>query len=188
MAMRPVVSRATSARLLSPPFPLILSMIIAKALPPTIAFVAGIAVKTLLDLELATGTVRYLSWLPTRWLFRKDVYTIAGSWWQEWETDSTRFADDRTKRSKASIHQFFVYCVAEFEAGCRQYSAFGRITGDHLIGRWFDRRDPKGYYGTFQLEIVDRTQMRGVYLGHSKQDRAIKHGAWRWDTLTSTVL
>lgn len=80
----------------------------------------------------------------------------------------------------ASAWQFFSYWVADFEASTVRYRAFGRITDEHIVGRWYDRSDRKGYYGAFELEIVDAKCLRGRWLGHSKDSREIRTGAWRW--------
>lgn len=131
-------------------------------------FILGIVARTALDLELGAWVVRLLYWVPVRGLFRSRVPMVAGSWDQYWEAGSTNFSDARDRHGQTLLRQFFRYCYAEFYAGSKKYAMFGRIQGEHIVGRWYDVRDERGYHGSFQLSIVDDERLSGVWIGHSK--------------------
>ena len=168
-----------------PPNPSVAAMleIVWKLLLPLVGFLLGIFVKGLLDLELGNWIVRLFSWVPTRGLFRARAYPLAGDWNQTWHTDVKSFSAPEDRESPARIKQFYRYCYAEFRAQDTTYILLGQIHDGHLIGRWYDANDDKGYYGSFQLEIVSQSELRGKWLGHSKKSRHIRAGEWKWQRI-----
>lgn len=72
----------------------------------------------------------------------------------------------------------FVY--AEFYSQGVLYAFFGQIKHGYVVGDWFDIKDQNGYFGVFQLEISNSQQLKGRWLGHSKQDRTIRSDTSQW--------
>jgi hypothetical protein len=159
--------------------------ILAKLAPAVIAFVAGVLVRPLLDLELAPSYIRSLSWIPSRGLFRSKQYSLAGMWDQHWHSESEGFADPHDRHGQTKMYQFFRYCYAEFYAQKKKYVLLGHVRGDYLIGRWYDPQDEKGYFGTFHLEIVGHDRLRGKWTGHSKATRSINTDRWEWTRIST---
>lgn len=151
-----------------------------NSLIAVIAFALGLILKTLLDFKIAPWCVRLLHRLPVRNVFRDKPIPLAGTWEQQWQTSSENFKDETDRHSHPVILQLGKYCYAEFHAKGVTYGLFGRIQGHYFCGDWYDKTDPHGYFGTFQLRIIDSNTMQGAYLGHSKQDANVKAGNWSW--------
>ena len=60
------------------------------------------------------------------------------------------------------------------------YVIFGRVLHNYLIGDWYDKKDPLGYFGTFHLRIIDKNNMSGIWIGHSKTEQEVKGDSWNW--------
>lgn len=154
-----------------------------QMLIPLIPFVLGIVLKTILDLNLALYVVKYLNRLPVRWLFRTKPEVISGQWTQHWENDiSDRYQDKAGRQSALTIKQFGKYIYGEFRVNNdEEYFVFGEIIGRNIIGKWGDRRNSLGYYGSYELRIIDTNKIEGIWLGHSNsQPNDINHNRWTW--------
>lgn len=148
----------------------------------TITFIALLALKTLLDLRVALVFVKWFSWLPVRNVFRNKPLSLAGQWDQTWESaDSESFTKGSDRHSNPIIKQLDCYCYAEFFSKKVKYILFGKVIGSYLVGDWYDANDPHGYFGAFQLEIVDSKTMKGRWVGHSKTSHEIKGDVWEWN-------
>jgi len=153
----------------------------SHVLTASIALVIGIVLKTLLDLKLAVFVVKHFSWVPTRWLFRHREHHLAGQWEHVWDSGgSEAFEDVRHRHGHPLMKQFGSYCYAEFFARGKLYYFFGRISGEHFVGEWADARDRLGYFGAFQLRIIDSDKMEGLWIGHSKTNGEIRSDKSVW--------
>jgi hypothetical protein len=151
---------------------------------PLIPFLLGLFLKTMLDFNLAVVMVRWLSWIPVRFIFRIKVPKISGKWSQQWiNTTSSRYPRQNDTSSSARIWQFGKYCYAEFNSleGNEYYYVFGEIIDRQIIGKWSDRKTLLGYFGAFELRIVDNNKLEGVWLGHSNATpNQINKDVWIW--------
>jgi hypothetical protein len=152
---------------------------------PLIPFALGIFLKTLLDFNFAIKIVRWLHWIPVRSIFRLKVHNISGEWKQQWiNTSSPRYPRESDTLSSAHIWQFGKYCYGEFNSleGNEYYYFFGEIIDRQIIGKWSDRKTLLGYYGAFELRIVDENKLEGVWLGHSNTNpNQINKDRWIWN-------
>jgi len=147
----------------------------------SVAFMAGIVVKGLLDLRLGTWIVRLFWWIPTRWLFRDSPPAISGQWENIWESGgSETYAAATDRHSHPVIWQFGRYIYAEFFSQGRKFGFFGRISADYIVGEWFDVNDKWGYFGAYQLRMVDSNRMEGMWIGHSKKSHGIRADKSVW--------
>lgn len=150
----------------------------------TATFAILLVLKTLFDLRLAQGFVKYFYWLPVRNFFRAKPASIGGLWEQVWESaNSLSFKEKSSRHSHPKIRQLNSYCYTEFIAKGVTYSVFGRIINDHFVGEWYDKKDPRGYYGAFQLQIIDSNTMVGKWVGHSKKQHQVKADNWKWNRI-----
>lgn len=154
-----------------------------QILTPLIPFALGIILKTILDFNLAFFVVKYFHWMPVRWLFRTKPEIISGQWAQLWENDiSDKYQDKAGRQSSLILKQFGKYIYGEFRANNdEEYFVFGEIIGRNLIGKWGDRKNTLGYYGSYELRIIDSNNIDGIWLGHSNsQPNKINHNKWTW--------
>jgi len=150
------------------------------------SFAAGIVVKTILDLRLGILMVKYLGWIRPRWIFGANPYELSGTWDQEWGSGgSVLFANDVDRHGHPKIWQLGSYCYVEFISKSKTYYCFGRVVGAYFIGEWFDVKDRTGYYGTFELRIVNSDQMQGKWIGHSQTASEIRVDDWQWKRVSS---
>lgn len=153
-------------------------------LTPLIPFILGIILKTILDFNLGCFIVKNLYWLPVRWLFRTKPEVIAGLWTQLWENDvsSDQYQDKAGRQSSLNLKQFGKYIYGEFRVNNdEEYYVFGEIIGKNLIGKWSDKTSSLGYYGAFELRIIDKNSIEGIWLGHSHQKPdIINSNKWTW--------
>jgi hypothetical protein len=150
------------------------------------SFAAGVVVKTLLDLRLGVTMVKYLWWLRPRRVFGENPYGLAGRWEHIWASGGSKaFAKEIDRHGHPQIWQFGVYCYAEFVSKGRTYAFFGRIAGQYFVGEWFDLKDRSGYYGTFELRIVNSDKMEGMWIGHSQEEARIRVGRSSWRRVPS---
>ncbi|WP_158861616.1 hypothetical protein [Lunatibacter salilacus] len=150
---------------------------------PLIPFILGIILKTILDFNLAFFVVKRCHWLPVRWLFRTKPETISGQWTQLWENEiSDKYQDKAGRQSALILKQFGKYIYGEFRANNdEEYYVFGEIIGRNIIGKWGDRKNELGYYGAYELRIIDTNNIEGIWLGHSNpQPNIINHNKWTW--------
>lgn len=143
------------------------------------AFVIGLVLKALLDFKIAPFLVRRFYWIPVRSIFRQNPLDVSGFWEETWTAESDRYSET-DRHSHPYIYQWGSYCYAEFIGQGRSYCVFAQIKGSYLCGDWYDLKDPHGYFGTFQLQIVDSTRMVGKYIGHSTSKAVVKVGDWEW--------
>ncbi len=149
-----------------------------------LAPVAVLIVKTILDFKLAPLFVKYFSWIPVRGIFRSKPINIAGKWEQIWASaGSEGFSESSERHSHPVIRQFGSYCYTEFESKSKTYVVFGKIVNDYFVGDWFDQNDTRGYFGAFQLQIIDDKNMKGRWIGHSKTRYEVKGDEWVWNKM-----
>lgn len=151
---------------------------------PLIPFLLGIIFKILLDMNLAMVIVKNLHWIPVRFLFRTKPYKISGKWTQLWENKvSDDYNTEDIRQSKLVIKQFGKYCYAEYRIKNDElYYIFGEIKGNNFIGKWGDKENELGYFGVFELRIVNAKKIIGKWMGHSnKRPERINTGEWNWN-------
>ena len=148
------------------------------------AFAIGVLLKTLLDLRLGVWVVRSLSFVPTRWLFRNRYPDLSGQWENIWEAGgSTSYLSEKDRHSHPVIRQFGPYIYTEFINQGDRFGFFGRITGEHVVGEWYDIADSLGYFGAYQLRISSSSKMEGMWIGHSKTSATIRADKSLWTKL-----
>ena len=150
---------------------------------PLIPFALGILFKTMLDLNLAIKLVKYFHWIPVRFLFRTKPFKISGKWIQLWENNvSEDYNSDDIRQSELDLKQFGKYCYAEYRIKNDElYFIYGEIRGNNIVGKWSDRINDLGYYGAFELRILDQNNIKGRWIGHSnKNPDKINTGEWIW--------
>ncbi|MDR6159993.1 hypothetical protein QF023_003509 [Chryseobacterium sp. SLBN-27] len=81
-----------------------------------------------------------------------------------------------------TIKQFGKYIYGEFRANNdEEYFVFGEIIGRNIIGKWGDRKNTLGYYGSYELRIIDTNNIEGIWLGHSNsKPNIINNNRWSW--------
>lgn len=156
---------------------------LANSWPGIALAVVLLAVHTAFDLRLAPTLIKWFHWIPTRHVFRAKWPAVAGRWEEQWTTSARRFSNATDRHSHPVIRQFGPWCHAEFTALGVVYVLFGRIKGNYLCGDWNDKRDPNGYFGTFQLRIIDANHMDGKFLGHSAHNAQVRVGKWTWNRI-----
>lgn len=135
----------------------------------------------MLDLRTGIWIVRLFWWLPVRWLFRDKPPFLAGRWESTWESGgSWQYKSPTDRHSHPEVKQLGRYVYATYIARGRSNSYFGRIVGGYVIGEWFDAGDPRGYFGAYQLRIVDSERLEGMWIGHSKEESKIRAGNEHW--------
>ncbi|APU97173.1 hypothetical protein BV902_13125 [Sphingobacterium sp. B29] len=150
---------------------------------PLVPFIMGFFLKTLLDLNLAPHLIKTLSHIPVRSIYRIKSPDICGLWIQLWEiNDSEKYVPEVSRKSELKISQFGKYFYGEFRSNNdEQYAVFGEIRGMNLLGTWYDKKNEFGYYGAFELKIIDNNLIKGKWLGHSSSDlNQIKSNEWNW--------
>lgn len=146
-----------------------------------VALAVVLVIRALLDLEVGVWVIRLMHWVPTRWIFRHRYLVLNGTWEHIWNGDTGRFQNETDRHGHHVLYQFFRWTYAGTRSNGKVFTAFGRIQGDYLIGRWYDEHDEVGYFGAFQLRIVDSKELEGTWIGHSKGNPAlIRVGTWSW--------
>jgi len=84
------------------------------------------------------------------------------------------------RHSHAVLRQLGRYCYAEMIYQGKYYYFFGRVHGEYLVGEWFDLKDKSGYFGTFQVRVVNSARMEGKWMGHSQSTREIRADRSEW--------
>ena len=152
-----------------------------KSFIPLLAFIIGFIFKMLLDFNLALWIVKYLYWIPVRSVFRMKYHDISGDWNQLWDHDSSsNYKEDIQRHSTTQIKQLGKYCYSEFYSGDEKYYMFGEMIDNYIIGKWATCNDLLGYFGTFELRIVDKKNLSGEWVGHSKKTQNIYTNKWNW--------
>lgn len=146
------------------------------------SFALGIIIKTILDLRLGIAMVKYLWWIRPRWIFGENPHSLAGTWDHVWHSGgSTEFARESDRHGHPRIRQLGSYCYAEFISKNKTYYFFGRVVGQYFVGEWFDLKDRAGYYGTFELRIINSDKMEGKWIGHSQKSPEIRVDSTYWN-------
>lgn len=146
------------------------------------SFMVLLVIKILIDFRLGALIVKNLHWFPVRNWFRDKPPKLAGTWEQIWGAGgSESFSDVATRHDHTVIKQFGNYCYTEFFSNKVRYALFGHINQNYIVGDWYAVEDPLGYFGAFQLEIVDSNTIDGKWIGHSKTTKKI-----RSDNFTAT--
>ena len=141
-------------------------------------FAMLIILKVLLDLRLALYCVKYLSFLPVRTFFRENPPQLKGNWEVLWgHGGSEKYSSDIDRHGHAQIKQLGKYIYFSFYSQQVEYCFFGYIQSDYIIGDWHDKHDKNGYFGAFQLEIVNSCELKGLWIGHAKSTRQIRADA-----------
>ena len=141
-----------------------------------------IILRTLLDFRIAIFIVKKFHFVPVRTLFREKPANISGNWKQVWSIrDTDNFSEFDERYSSISIRQFGRYCYGEFHSKGVTYSVFGKVNQGFFMGEWFDKEDEMGYFGTFELVIIDKNNMQGKWIGHSKTTTSVKGDNWVWN-------
>lgn len=150
------------------------------------AFLAGIVVKTLLDLRLALFLIKYCWWVRPRWIFGENPHALSGTWHHIWDSGgSDKYANPTDRSDHTTLRQLGAYCYAELIYQGRRYYFFGKIQGDYLLGEWFDLKDRSGYFGTFQVRVVNSTRLEGMWMGHSQESHTIRTGNSVWSRIAT---
>ena len=140
-----------------------------------------IALKLVLDLRLAPYLVKYLHRLPIRNYLREKPIDLRGTWEHLWGSGgSATYQKDIDRHGHSVMRQLGSFVYAEFYSQSVLYAFFGQIKHGYVVGDWFDIKDQNGYFGVFQLEISNSKQLKGLWLGHSKQDRTIRSDTSQW--------
>lgn len=153
---------------------------------PLIPFVIGFILKTMLDRNLGAYLVKYLYWLPVRSIFRIKVEDISGEWKQVWDnTLSQRYPAEQARTSNMTIRQFGSYVYAEFRSNNDEiYYIYGELIGRNIVGKWRDKKNNLGYFGAFEVRIMDSRHIQGIWCGHSNaKPEEIYVDAWKWTRL-----
>jgi len=147
-----------------------------------IAFIVGLIIKTLLDHNLAIWIVKYLSKTPVRFIYRTNPHKLHGDWEQLWKFTSVgSYSNDIERHSHTALKQLGKYVYAEFYSANEKYYMFGEIKDNYIVGHWGDLNDPIGYFGSFEIRIVNSRNMLGQWIGHSKKTQEIYGDVWKWD-------
>jgi hypothetical protein len=147
-----------------------------------ISFVIGLIVKTLLDHNLAIWIVKYLNNTPVRFIYRTSPHKVSGDWEQIWDFNSTgNYAKETERHSHTSLKQLGKYVYAEFYSRNEKYYMFGEIKDNYIVGHWGDTIDKIGYFGSFEIRIIDSKTMSGKWIGHSKNTQEIYGDKWNWN-------
>jgi hypothetical protein len=147
---------------------------------PVGILIAGLILKSLLDFQIMPSIVKWFHLLPVRNVFRSRPYKISGDWDQYWDVASPVYSEKSDRMSLTKIFQLDKYCYAEFGSIKNRYAVYGRVNNGFLVGEWYDLEDSHGYYGAFELEIKNKNEMLGKWIGHSKNERGVKTGEWSW--------
>lgn len=144
-------------------------------------FLLLLVLRLLLDMRLAQIAVKYLYWLPVRNYFREKPLQLGGTWEHIWAAGgSAGYARDTDRHGHSRLRQLGSYVYAEVYSQAILYAFFGQIQKGYVVGNWYDVHDGSGYFGVFQLEIVSAKELRGLWLGHSKQSRVIRSDSSSW--------
>jgi hypothetical protein len=145
------------------------------------AFVVGIVVKTLLDFRLALWLVRYFWWVRPRWILGENPHTLAGTWEHIWGAGGSEgYANPTDRHCHATMRQLGRYCYADMIYKGVRYYFYGAVHGQYLVGEWFDLTDRSGYFGVFQLRVVNSNRMEGKWMGHSQSEQIIRVDTSEW--------
>lgn len=149
------------------------------------SFLLGIVVKTVLDLRTGLFIVKYFSWICPDRLFRDNSYKLSGIWEHVWSSGrSEAFENPLDRHSHSKLYQLGPYCTAEFIAKRHTYIFFGKLRGEYLVGEWFNKQDRAGYYGAFQLRVLDSSHLDGMWIGHSKTVNKIRVDSFKWTRIS----
>lgn len=157
-----------------------------KTYIPLYTFILGIILKVLLDMNLGATLIKYLFWASPRSIFRKNTYKISGIYKQHWQIKrNARYKKVSDRQSLITLKQFSNYCYGEFTAKNDKYHLYGEIIDKKIIGQWSDSKNTMGYFGTFELSIIDRKNITGFWVGHSNTNpNRINIHKWDFTSIT----
>lgn len=152
-------------------------------------FVIGIFLKILLDLNLGLSIVKRFYWASFRGIFRSKTNKISGVYKQNWDFDNnTTFISKSDRQSLITIKQLNNYVYGEFQSRNKTYYIFGEMINQRIIGHWADKKSKLGYFGSFQLTILDQERMEGYWVGHSTENpRNINNYKWHFKSVSDTT-
>lgn len=146
--------------------------------------VVCLVARVLLDYRLGVWVVRLLFWIPVRGIFRDAPTKLSGQWESEWASGGSKnYSDPNDRHSRLKIKQFGRYIYTELTSRGEAFGFFGRIYDNYVVGDWFNKSDPLGYFGAYQLRIVNSSLMEGKWIGHSKAEILIRVDDITWTKL-----
>jgi hypothetical protein len=149
----------------------------------SIGYLLVIIVRWFVDFNMGPFFVKRLFWVPTRTFFRANHYDVSGTWEHEWHfpNAASSHTNPLERKSLLVVKQFGNFVYGEFSSASINYALFGKIKeGNFIIGDWYDPKDKLGYYGIFQLRIIDKSTIEGKWMGHSKKTTVINTDKWEW--------
>ncbi len=146
---------------------------------PIVTLAVGLCPKNLLDLDVAYWIVKTFYRIPVRWFFRQRYPALSGQWEEAWETNADSHKTPQDRHSHPYIRQLGPYLYAEHFAKGIKYEVIGRIHNGFLVGHWSDLNDSLGYFGTFQLRIINGNTLDGRWIGQSVTG-IVNTGEWKW--------
>lgn len=151
-------------------------------------FILGFILKILLDLNQGIFFVRYFYWISLRGIFRTKSDKISGLYQQHWSLEGSKIYSKKSDRqSLITIKQLNNYCYGEFVSKNKTYYIFGEIINRRIIGHWADKKSKLGYFGSFELTIIDQERIEGFWIGHSNENpRLINKHEWYFRTVNDT--
>ena len=152
-------------------------------------FLLGMILKILMDLNLGKIVVKYCYWLSLRAIFRVKPIKISGIYRQCWDFNSNRsYTSKSDRQSLVTIKQLNNYCYAEFQSKNESYYLFGEIIDRRIIGHWGDVNNRLGYFGSFELNIINTSCIEGNWIGHSdKNPNIINSYKWAFKAVTDNT-
>ena len=157
---------------------------VEKVIALVIAFLLGTTTRIFLDLRLGLWVIRLFHWIPngiTRRIFRNDPPNLSGQWECIWSHGgSEQYKNETDRYSQPKLLQLDKYCYAKFIFKGRKYEMLGRIHGTFMVGEWFETVDKYGYFGAFEIKIINSNEMTGIWIGHSKEKSIIRCDKFEW--------
>ncbi len=109
-------------------------------------------------------------------------HLLDGRWTVTWDTKekTTHFTQKYDRISQAKLIMFgeFMYIRCTFKDSTKncynEYCFFGIVDQDYVKGHWYDVKHARGYFGVFQMKIIDENELSGCWLGHSKNSISSK--------------
>jgi hypothetical protein len=151
--------------------------------------ILGFLLKVLMDLNQGIFFIRNFYWISLRGIFRSKVDKISGVYRQYWDfTDNNSFTKKSERQSLITIKQLNNYCYGEFTSRNKTYYIFGEIINRRIIGHWADKKSKLGYFGSFQLTIINQERIEGFWIGHSNENPIlINNHKWYFHSVNDTT-
>lgn len=149
-------------------------------------FIIGIFLKILLDLNLGIFFIKTFYWISLRGIFRIKSNKISGIYKQHWTLNNNKkYSKISDRQSLITLKQLNNYCYGKFVSKEDTYYLFGEIIDRKIIGHWADIDSKLGYFGSFELTIIDKRRIEGVWIGHSNEEpNNINIYQWKFRAVT----